>query len=110
MSVFIVSGSNAPETTQVVMGFYKKSDGEHKHFMIDITAVEDPAKKAIYNEFFNFVGSYTTVELINSPYQLDCNHVTPNTVELDSIVIDYTTLSVKEKAKIDAAFAVLETV
>lgn len=109
MSVLIVSGSNAPQTTQVVMGFFRKADGELKNFFIDITSVEDPVKKAIYNNFFNFVGSHTTVELVNSPYELDCNHVTPNVVELNSMTIDYSTLAPEEKEKVDAAFAILES-
>lgn len=109
MSVLIVSGSNAPNDTHVVMGQYVTKAGESKEIFIDINEVQDPAKKEIYNAFFNFVGSYVTVELVNSPYTLDCNHVTPSNVELDSLILDYNTLGAVEKAKIDAAFDVLET-
>ncbi len=109
MSVFIVSGSNAPEPTHLVIGQFKKTTGEEATLEIDVDAIQDPAKKAVYNAFFNFVGSYVSVEIINSPYQLDCNHITPLPVELDAIVLDYNTITAAEKEKIDNAFALLET-
>lgn len=110
MSVFIVSGSNAPETTHVVMGQFKKSNGDEAVVDLNIETILDPAKKAIYDAFFNFVGSYVSVEIINSPYEGDFNHVTPLVVEKDAIIIDYSLLAQAEKDKIDNAFALLETV
>lgn len=107
MSVFIVSGSNNPETTHVVMGQFLNAQNETIVVNINIDEIADPVKKAVYDSFFNFVGSYVSVEIINSPFNGDFNHVTPTVVEKDAIVIDYQTLSQIEKDKIDEAFAVL---
>jgi helix-turn-helix protein len=107
MSVFIVSGSNAPETTHIVMGQFQNPEGVIVPLNININEIQDPVKKAVYDSFFNFVGSYVSVEIINSPFVGDFNHVTPNSVENDAIVIDYNTLSQSEKEKVDNAFTAL---
>lgn len=96
MSFIIYSGSNAPEPTNVLLGLTTDN------FFRDVTQFT-PEHKAIYNAFFNAVGSYTTVRIINSPYTLTVDHVTPNSVSLEVIELDYLSLSQVEKDAIDNA-------
>jgi hypothetical protein len=110
MSVFIVSGSNAPATTEVVMGQFLDNTGNIKSVNINVEEIQDPAKKAVYDAFFDMVGNNVSVELINSPYQGDFNHVTPSAVALEALVIDYNTLSAGDKAKVDNAFTMLNEI
>jgi hypothetical protein len=107
MSIFVVSGSNTPATTQVVMGDFINTNGEYKTVNIDVTTIQDPSKKAVYDAFFNLVGSNVTVEVINSPHQGSFNHVTPNAVALEAVVLDYSTMNAGDKSVVDNAFALL---
>lgn len=110
MSVFVVSGSNAPATTQLVMGQFLDNSGTPKVVNINVEEIQDPAKKAVYDAFFGLVGSNVSVELINSPYKGEFNHVTPNAVDLEALIIDYSTLNAGDKAKVDNAFAMLNQI
>lgn len=103
MDINILSGNNSPETTNVVMGMYKD-----KGVNIDISTVSLPAKQ-LYDAFFNMVGSHTSLSIVNSPYKFEGNHVTPNVVTLQSVIIDFNSLSVADKQKVHSVFALLET-
>lgn len=107
MSIFIVSGTNSPQPTNVVMGQVIKENGELSSINLNIAEITDLSKKEIYESFFNFVGSYVSVEIKNCPHTGNFNHVTPESVETDMVVIDYATLSESEKAKIDNAINAL---
>lgn len=95
MEINILSGSNAPETTNVLMGTYNNTDQN-----IDVTTLSN-ALKTKYNAFFNFTGNYLNVIIINAPYELSANRVTPDSIEFDIVTIDYDTLSNNDKKKID---------
>lgn len=95
MEINILSGSNAPETTNVLMGIYNDTDQN-----IDVNTLSTSLKKD-YDSFFNFTGNYTKLIIINAPYNLDANCVTPDAVEDDLITIDYSLLSDANKVKID---------
>lgn len=95
MEINILSGSNAPETTNVLMGIYNGTDQN-----VDANALSSSLKKD-YNSFFNFTGNYTNLIILNAPYDLDANRVTPDAVEDDLITIDYSLLSDADKVKID---------
>jgi hypothetical protein len=95
MEINILSGSNAPQDTNVLMGLYNDTDQN-----IDVNTLST-LLKADYNTFFNFTGNYMSLTILNAPYSLEANRVTPLDVELDTMVIDYETLSLVDKKKID---------
>lgn len=95
MEINILSGSNAPQDTNVLMGLYNDTDQN-----IDVNTLST-LLKADYNTFFNFTGNYMSLTILNAPYLLEANRVTPLDVELDTMVIDYETLSSADKKKID---------
>jgi hypothetical protein len=95
MEINILSGSNAPQDTNILMGLYNDTDQN-----IDVNALST-LLKADYNTFFNFTGNYMSLTILNAPYSLEANRVTPLDVELDTMVIDYETLSSADKKKID---------
>jgi hypothetical protein len=95
MEINILSGSNAPQDTNVLMGLYNDTDQN-----IDVNALST-LLKTDYNTFFNFTGNYMSLTILNAPYSLEANRVTPLDVELDTMVIDYETLSSADKKKID---------
>jgi len=100
MEINILSGSNAPESTNVLMGMYNDTDQN-----IDVIALSNVLKTK-YNAFFNFTGNYANLIIINAPYELSANRVTPDSVELDTVTIDYNTLSANDKEKIDNLAAI----
>jgi|Laugrespbdmm15sn_2_1035079.scaffolds.fasta_scaffold30878_2 hypothetical protein len=95
MEINIISGSNAPENTNVIMGIYNDTDQN-----ININTLSTELKND-YTSFFNFTGNYVSLNIINAPYALDANHVTPDIVKDDLIVIDYLLLSETDKIKIN---------
>jgi hypothetical protein len=95
MEINILSGSNAPQDTSVLMGLYNDADQN-----INVNSLST-LLKAEYNKFFNFTGNYAKLIIINAPYTLDANRVTPDAVESDLITIDYSLLSKIDKVKID---------
>jgi len=100
MEINILSGSNAPETTNVLMGMYNGIDQN-----VDVIALSN-ALKTKYDAFFNFTGNYSNLTILNTPYELSANRVTPDSVELDTVTIDYNTLSTVDKKKIDNLAAI----
>jgi hypothetical protein len=108
MSVQIISGSNAPENTNVIMGEVINQEGENKSIFIDIETIS-PAGKQIYDDFFSVIGLNAKVIIKNSPYNYDGNHVTPLSVDAEIVEIDYNELPAAAKAKIDAGFQLLST-
>lgn len=109
MEINILSGSNAPESTNVIMGQFIKTNGEFKDINVSIETASVESK-AIYDNFFNMTGKHASLSIINSPYNFEGNHVSPDAVDLESVVIDYTILSANDKSIIDAAFALLESI
>lgn len=100
--VSIQSGSNLPETTHVLMGDY-----DFKQYIFDVNNfnAEDKAK---YDAFFNAVGNYATVNIINIPgYDMDINRVAPISIAGQIVEIDYATLSAVEKTIVDEGLATL---
>jgi hypothetical protein len=100
VEINILSGSNAPETTNVLMGLYNNINQN-----IDVSTLTTTLKTK-YNAFFNFTGNYANLIIINAPYELSANRVTPDVVEIDIITIDYNTLSATDKKKIDNLTAI----
>ena len=109
MSVQIISGSNAPENTNVIMGEVINQEGENKSVFIDVETIS-PAGKQIYDDFFGIIGLNAKTTIVNSPYNYDGNHVTPLAVASEIVEIDYNELSAAAKEKIDAGFQLLSTV
>jgi hypothetical protein len=95
MEINIISGSNAPQDTNVLMGLYNNTDQN-----IDANTLST-SLKVDYNTFFNFTGNYVSLTILNTPYSLEANRVTPLDVELDTMIIDYEILSLDDKKKID---------
>jgi hypothetical protein len=100
MILSIYSGSNSPEPTNVLMGTIVNS------FSLDVTQFT-PAQKGVYDAFFNAIGSYTSVNVLNAPVNMDLTHVTPNTVSQEWVDIDYSTLAAAEKKAVDDMVALV---
>jgi putative transposon-encoded protein len=109
MSILIISGSNLPEETNVVMGDMLDSNGKNVSINIDITTISEDAK-VVYNKFFELVGNSSKIEISNSPYNYNGNHVRPILIENNMIEIDYSVLNQDDKDVIDNAFVMLASI
>jgi hypothetical protein len=103
MEINIISGSNAPETTNVLMGMYNDTNQN-----IDVTELNNTLKTK-HDAFFNFTGNYLNLIIINTPYELSVNRVTPGAVEIETVTIDYATLSNTDKNKVDNFVSIFTT-
>lgn len=106
MSVLIISGSNLPDNTNVVIGDMIDSEGKNCSLNIDMNEVSSGAKE-VYSNFFELVGIYSKLEILNSPYNYNVSHVTPEEVINDIKSIDYSILNQGDKDVIDNAFEML---
>lgn len=104
MEINIISGSNQPETTNVIMGFYNEKD-------IDVN-VDDLSSSDLqaYNDFFDFVGNVVVVKISNCPFFMDCNRVTPVTVLDENNFLDYTLLLPSDKTIVDNFGLIFENI
>jgi hypothetical protein len=98
--LIIQSGSSGSIGTHVLMGIY--GDGALL-YRKNVELFTD-SNKAIYNDFFNLVGSHATIALINSPYTMMINHVIPGEVSNEIVEIDYESLSESERSIVDLAY------
>lgn len=110
MNINVASGTNAPEQTHVLMGLFQSVNGQEKQVYVDVASIEDPAKKAVYDAFFELTGPNNFATVINAPYSADFNRVIPQEVILANVVIDYATLAPAEKAIVDNAFVLLNAI
>jgi hypothetical protein len=108
MFFFIVSGNNLPETTNVLMGNFVAFSGEERQISLNLDNA-DPDQKKIYDDFFNLVGNLTSVQIINSPYQIDMNRVAPINIEQEAMELDYLLMNPSDKKIVDDAVILLNS-
>ena len=65
----------------------------------------------LYTDFLDIVKLHNTISVINSPYQdVDINFMVQDTVPLDFIDLDYTTLNPSDKTKFDSFIQMLDSI
>lgn len=89
--------SSAPATTNVVMGFVGTSN---IYLDLDTASVAD---KKIVNDFIEVIGNHLTVNVLNynGLDYFEANIVVPGETDLESIDIEYSTLSDSDKNKVE---------
>jgi hypothetical protein len=91
------TGSNLPENTNVLIGDIPGAD-----FNFEIANFK-PEDKVAYDEFFDVIGTHSSVVINNSPYEINAFRVIPeNNIDPEIVEFDYSTMSLDDKAKIDA--------
>lgn len=102
--MFIVNtGSNLPENTNVLLGDLPGFD-----FNFEISNFK-PEDKLAYDAFFNLVGNHSSVLIINSPYEMNAFRIIPESnIAADIVEYDYSTMSAKNKAIVDAGVQALK--
>jgi hypothetical protein len=91
MNINILSGSNAPESTKVLMGFYN-----NENMFIDATTLTG-ANLTKYNKFVTLVASGIVGKVDGTPFSLECNHVSPNEISEEETILEFSLLSAKNK-------------
>jgi hypothetical protein len=97
MKINILSGSNAPETTNCIMGLI---DGKEVFVNINEFTTEQLAK---FNDFFSSeMKHFGSITILNAPIGIDLNRVTPLTISNNEFVVDYDLASLPTKNIIDS--------
>ena len=97
--------SAAPATTNVIMGYYGINN-----YYLDLTTASDEDKK-IVNDFLTVIGEHLTVNLLNAPISVDVdtNIIIPGVADLESIDLDYETLTPAKKTKTDLYISLIQS-
>jgi hypothetical protein len=97
----ILSGSNAPETTNCMMGLVGDND---VNINVDDLTVEQKAK---FDDFFSSeMKHFGSITILNAPIGIDLNRVTPLTISNDEFVVDYDLASLPMKNIIDSFISI----
>lgn len=101
MEINILSGSNAPETTNCMMGLVDEND---VNINVDDLTIEQKEK---HDDFFSSeMKHFGSIKILNAPIGIDVNRVTPLTISNDEFVIDYDLVSLPTKNIIDAFISI----
>lgn len=98
MSFIVDMGNTGDLNNEIVFG----STDDYKSFNLDLDQAT-PEQQKICTDFFALVGGHITVNILNSAHNFeDCNYVVASGVEIDTVEVDYTSLSNINKGKINA--------
>ena len=97
MSYLIQMGNAELSTYESVFGMTI----DFKDFYIDLNNTT-PQNIQICDDFINLVGSHVTIVITNSPYNFeDVNYILNGSADTDVVELDYSSLSVSDKEKVD---------
>jgi len=97
--------SAAPATTNVIMGYY----GINSYYL-DLTTASTEDKK-IVTDFLTVIGKHITVNLLNAPTSsvIETTVIIPGVADLESIEMDYETLTAAKKTKVDVYISLIQS-
>jgi len=97
--------SAAPATTNVIMGYY-----DINSYYLDLTTASTEDKK-IVTDFLTVIGKHITVNLLNAPISdtVETTVIIPGVADLESIEIDYETLTAAKKTKVDVYISLIQS-
>jgi hypothetical protein len=98
--------SAAPATTNVIMGYYGINN-----YYLDLTTTSTEDKK-IVTDFLSVIGKHIYVDILNVPISdyVDTTVIIPEAADLESTEIDYNTLTVDKKTKIDLYISLIQSI
>jgi hypothetical protein len=97
MSYFIQMSTSEIPNNELVFGM----TSDFKNFNIVLKDATQQNQQ-ICNDIFNLVGGHMTVVITNSPYNFeDVNYILNGSVGTDVVEVDYSSLSVSDKEKVD---------